>query len=315
MFHRNREPRLMKGCVGMTRWRVSGATGSVRLGERFQPILWSVMPASPSNTRDWSFVRQPFWLFSHVFAASVVGLFLFFAFGWQLPRHFERADQNELVAARSFGEPIDVDTALGQPIDDLEFTAVLTSGQWIEPSLIRVANRSQDGQAGEWQVGLFETTNGTQLLVNRGFIPRELESAAPPGDTNLTGWLRESRELERFGVADTGESIRAPRLDIEAFEQRFGQSYAPMWLQLEGPTDVDQFPDPVPLPELNSGPHFSYAVQWFIFASLGAIVYGLLLRKKAGEHAKELRRAASDLDRNIEPLEALGGANASSSSL
>lgn len=252
------------------------------------------MSAAPTTDRDWSFAREPFWLFSHVFALSVVGLFLFFCFGWQIPRHFERADQNELVESRSFGDPIDVDVALAQPVDQLEFTAVETSGRWVEPALIRVANRSQDGQAGEWEVGVFETSNGTLLLVNRGFAPRDVVSAEPPSGTTLTGWLRETREQERFGVADTGESERAPRLDIEAFEARFDADYAPLWLQLETPNDPDQFPDPVPLPELDSGPHFSYAVQWFIFASLGVIVYLLLLRKKAGEHAGAQRRLRAE---------------------
>lgn len=247
-------------------------------------------PSSGGNraarARDWSFAREPFWLFSHVFAASVVALFLFFCFGWQIPRHFERADQNELVEARSFGDPIDVDAALEQSIDELEFTAVETTGRWLNPTLIRVANRSQNGQAGEWQVGVFETDAGTQLLVNRGFVPREVESAEPPAGDRLTGWLRATRVQEGFAVADTGEGERAPRLDIEVFEDRFGEDFAPLWLQLETPTDAEAFPQPVPLPELNAGPHFSYAVQWFIFAALGVIVYLLLLRKRAGEHSQ-----------------------------
>ncbi len=245
------------------------------------------MSAGDSIERDWSFLREPFWIFSHVFALSVVTAFLFFCFGWQVPRHFARVDENVLIEARAFGEPIDVVDAIDEPIDMLEFTAVSASGRYIEPALVRVANRSQKGQAGDWLVGLFETSTGELVLVNRGFITRDAVPSDPV-EGELLGWLRESRERERFGATDTGEGDRIPRLDIDAIGDRFedrlgGRDLAPMWIQLASPTLETSFPEPVPLPELNSGPHLSYAVQWFIFAALGLIVYGLLLRKRAGE--------------------------------
>jgi cytochrome oxidase assembly protein ShyY1 len=37
----------------------------------------------------------------------------------------------------------------------------------------------------------------------------------------------------------------------------------------------------LPRPELGNGPHLSYAGQWFIFASIAAIGYLLVLRKVA----------------------------------
>lgn len=239
-------------------------------------------------------MREPFWLFSHVFVLSLIGLFLFFCFGWQLPRHFEKIDQNEIIEARAFGAPSDLGSAIDRPADDLDFTYVETNGTFVEPWLINVANRSQNGQAGDWLVGLFETTDGQLMLVNRGFIPRE---GQPASEINglITGWLRTSRVQEGFGAVDNLTSERVPRLDVEAIEARFaerlesdygGRSLAPVWLQLEGPAEDAAFPEPVPLPELNNGPHLSYAVQWFIFAALGLIVYWLVLRKRAGDRSQ-----------------------------
>jgi len=37
----------------------------------------------------------------------------------------------------------------------------------------------------------------------------------------------------------------------------------------------------VPLPELDDGPHLGYAAQWFIFATLGVLFYGALLRRNS----------------------------------
>ena len=38
---------------------------------------------------------------------------------------------------------------------------------------------------------------------------------------------------------------------------------------------------PVPLPDLDEGPHLSYAFQWFIFAAIGAVGYVMILRRNA----------------------------------
>jgi cytochrome oxidase assembly protein ShyY1 len=43
----------------------------------------------------------------------------------------------------------------------------------------------------------------------------------------------------------------------------------------------------VPEPELGEGPHLNYAGQWFIFATLTAIVYPLLLRRVARNRAAD----------------------------
>jgi cytochrome oxidase assembly protein ShyY1 len=46
-------------------------------------------------------------------------------------------------------------------------------------------------------------------------------------------------------------------------------------------------PVPVPLPELDEGPHLSYAGQWFIFSVLIVVFYPLILRRRAREIEKE----------------------------
>jgi cytochrome oxidase assembly protein ShyY1 len=51
-------------------------------------------------TSDWSFARRPFWLFSHVLALALAILFVNFGF-WQLGRHQDRRDLNELIENRA----------------------------------------------------------------------------------------------------------------------------------------------------------------------------------------------------------------------
>ncbi len=241
--------------------------------------------ASPDATQsvpDWEFVRRPFWIFSHVFAISVVSLFVVLGV-WQLQRLDERRQFNQLVEDRS-SQP----TALSAvPAgDDLDYRAVVVAGEFIDGDIVRVGNRSQGGAAGEHVIGVVELDDGSLLVVNRGFVPVNVEvelSPPPSGPVELAGWLRDSVTREGFGAVDEGTGTVLPRLDTERVSVRLGRPVASVWLQLapspSGPDDA--FPDPVPLPALDEGPHLSYAVQWFIFATLGAAFYVALLRRRS----------------------------------
>lgn len=47
--------------------------------------------------------------------------------------------------------------------------------------------------------------------------------------------------------------------------------------------DLDRQPAPLPAPTMDEGPHFSYAVQWFIFTTVAVVGYPLILRRRARE--------------------------------
>jgi cytochrome oxidase assembly protein ShyY1 len=72
------------------------------------------------------------------------------------------------------------------------------------------------------------------------------------------------------------------RLDLGALEELWGTDLAPVWLQLsEQDPPQSELVNPVPLPDLDEGPHLSYAFQWFIFATIGAVGYVVILRRNA----------------------------------
>ena len=94
--------------------------------------------------------------------------------------------------------------------------------------------------------------------------------------------MRSSRIREGLAVEDSGAGSLVPRLNIDDIQGRLdGVTVAPMWMQLDAVVDPALRPTPVPLPDQSNGPHFSYAVQWAVFACLGALVYGLLLKRIA----------------------------------
>lgn len=238
--------------------------------------------------RDWSFCRRPFWVFSHLFAASVIVTFVVLGF-WQLNRLQERRAENEIIAARSFGEP-ELMSSLPPDVSDLDYRLVQLEATFVDEDFVRVANRSQGGVAGEWVIGIVRFEDGTDVAINRGFVPINSDSqltAVPDQSTRLTGWLRQSVEREWPGVVDAGAGDVLPRLDTERVSFRLGRELPPVWLQLR-PEDqaLASFPDPVPLPPLNEGSHRSYAVQWFIFAALGAGFYAAVVFRRARTDAE-----------------------------
>jgi cytochrome oxidase assembly protein ShyY1 len=234
---------------------------------------------------DWTFARRPFWLFSHIFALAVIVLFANLGL-WQLGRHDDRQTANALTEQRRAEEPLTVDEradVTGPDATDLADVPAVVEGVYVDADFVRVVNRSQGGVAGEYVVAIVELADGSKIAVNRGFVPVNADvelASVPAGATELRGWLQDSVAKGRFGADDTGQGSKIPRFNTDDLARRLGEALPPLWLQVEA-DDGGDFPDPVPLPPLDAGPHFSYAAQWFVFATLGALFYGALLRRQS----------------------------------
>ncbi len=250
---------------------------------------------------DWRFLTAPKWLLSHIFVAGLLVAFAWAGF-WQVGRLAETKDLNALIEARSALDPIQVADLGELAPDETDFQPVSDTGRYVDEELIRVANRSLDGVAGDWVVALFETDSGELVLVNRGFIRRDDVAAAPLSPASLTGWFRKTEEKDSaFGATDTGTGERVPRLDVQKLAERFDVELSPDWIQLAPGQDTGfvsggqtVLPEALALPPLSNGSHLSYAVQWFTFTVLGAGAYLLVLRKLAHQRAEEIPSARVD---------------------
>lgn len=241
---------------------------------------------------DWQFARRPFWLFSHLFAATVVVSFVFLGL-WQLDRLDQRRADNAVVEVRSAQvEPLtEAVGELDDPAvtgDDLDYQAVSGSVRVVEADFARIVNRTGSGVAGEHVVAILELSDGSLLAANRGFVPLGFDDdleTPPEGPQPVEGWLRKSVEREGIGAVDQGVGSLLPRFDTERIAARYGRDLPDVWLQL-APGSFGQagLPEALDLPPLDDGPHFGYAMQWFIFATLGVLFYGALLRRQAKGH-------------------------------
>jgi surfeit locus 1 family protein len=56
----------------------------------------------------------------------------------------------------------------------------------------------------------------------------------------------------------------------------------PAWvlLQSQTPAQTTGFPRVVPPPDLDDGPHLSYAIQWFSFSLIALVFAGIMARQR-----------------------------------
>ena len=239
------------------------------------------------------FAFRPLWLVSHLFAAFLVVLFVSLGF-WQLRRHDDKVDRNATIEARTELPPAPVgDVVVEEPdTESLRFRPAVAEGTFVTGADLLIDNRSLDGLPGAWVLTPLELAGGGVVAVNRGFqgfdSGRIEPPPAPTGTVTVEGTLVPWDERE-CGVRtdDDGTPSGAACLRRSALEDRLGREVLPVVLQRaeSSPADADVLV-PVPLPDLDAGPHRSYAVQWFIFATIGLVGYPLVLRRVARDRAQ-----------------------------
>lgn len=253
---------------------------------------------SVSSATVYRFALRPRWLLSHAFALALVVIFVALGF-WQLKRHDDRAARNETVVARSQLPMAPLDELLdsGLPPAELRYRKTAVEGRFLDGADLLVDNRSNEGLPGAWVITGLERDDGSVVAVNRGFQAfAEGEVVPPPPPSGTVTVAGTVQPFVERGCArrtdDTGRVVGTACLRRDAVEAAFGTEVVPLVVQrmTSDPPAEDPLID-VPHPELDDGPHRSYAVQWFIFATIGAVGYPLILRRVARDRAAEARAA------------------------
>lgn len=225
---------------------------------------------------------RPGWVVSHILVLALIAST--FTLGmWQLRRLDERQTYNSLVTSRS-SQPVESFSVLlenSKEEADLLYRSVQISGEFIPSKQIYVANRSQNGIAGVHVVTAFEVQpNSLFVAINRGFIARSIYLEDNPENFSPPLGLVEVRGLLIEGKKDTrGHGNEMAEIDLAALSEYWEIDLAPVVFQEEASEVNAIIPTPLPFPDLTEGPHFSYAVQWFIFMTIALIGYPLVLRK------------------------------------
>jgi surfeit locus 1 family protein len=266
-------------------------------------------PARLCSTRMARSLLEPRWilgaLLALVVAAGCASLGL-----WQLRRLDERRAFNASVERAVGSAPVPLSQAVAQANDpaDLAYRRVSISGIYDPEREVVVFGRTLAGLTGSEVLTPLVRDGGTAVMVDRGWVPLNLDTppvagAAPPrGRVQAEGILWPP---EAEGEVDAGAAPVAQlgRIDLGRLRAQLPYRIEPVYLRLlaQRPPNSLALPKPVPLPALDEGPHMSYAVQWFIFGSVAVIGYGALA-------ARELRDRAHHRETE-RPSDAGGGAS------
>ncbi len=245
------------------------------------------------------FWLRPKWVVGHVLVVVLVVTFVGLGL-WQLRRLDERQGRNAEIIARSeipavgVGGIVPPGVQLGD-VDDLEYRQVVATGTYDPDGEVLIRPRSLDGVSGWHVVTPLVLDDGRAVLVSRGFAPLAEDpevattAAAPPeGEVTVTGLVFPSQERQGIGPTDPGEGtlLELARIDIARIDQQYGGDLLPVYVQLlsqDPPLDARGFPQRLPLPATDDGPHLSYAIQWFLFAGVGLVGWPVLLRRTGEE--------------------------------
>jgi surfeit locus 1 family protein len=254
------------------------------------------------------FLLRPVWILSHILVVLLVILLVNLGL-WQLRRLDEKRDFNSLVASRSEQavEPItDVLPASADfaDADPVVFRQVTAEGTYLADEEVIVRSRTYQSQAGAWLLTPLRLDDGTAVVVNRGWVPiqagieKEPTWAPPAGRVEVEGLLVATQTRGRFGAVDPeGERLETiARADVGRIQEQVDEDLVPAVLQLDTqtPAQPDDFPVAIGPPELSEGPHLNYAGQWFIFATIAAVGYPLILRRIARNKQADRKGAAAE---------------------
>jgi len=241
----------------------------------------------------------------YIALAVVFAIACAFLSNWQFTRNQERSGQLALVAQNYDAEPVplsDLIPADGAFEPQDEWRPVILTGTYLADDELLARNRPHGGTSAFEVLVPFRLDDGRVILVDRGWVAPgqdqplpDVVPTAPSGEATVIVRLRPGEALPSSGrsapegqvptinlglVADTISSDAGAALDQSAYGVMVSEDPAPATAPgaLEAPSD-----DP--------GPHLSYAIQWILFAVMGFIFIGYVIRTERRHRREDAEEA------------------------
>ncbi len=236
-----------------------------------------VRAATLGQVRSMKFLLSRRW----IIFLLVVGLLSWLAWilgQWQFHRLDERHERNAIIERNIEAPATAVEDLLRTdrgPSDELQWRTVTATGTYDVANTVIVRYRTRDGAPGVDVVVPLVTSDGTALVVDRGWLATENRGArpedvpAPPtGVVTVTAWVRQDAAGDSTHVSDhSTRSINSQEIAAATGLTTY-RGFAD--LKSENPAP-DTALEPVELPDQSDGPHFFYGLQWWFFGLLAVV--------------------------------------------
>jgi cytochrome oxidase assembly protein ShyY1 len=229
---------------------------------------------------------RPKWL---LFLAGCIALAIVFVnLGlWQLDRLDQRHAQNARVTQARDSEPAraaDIFRTDAAPAKRNLFRQIKAVGRYDAAHEYLVRGRTVNDRAGLFVLTPLVTVDGPTLLVVRGFVPSssagaQVAPAVPAPESGEVTVVARVRSPESGGTQETriGEYRSVKRINTERLARDLdGTTYVGYAELVDAPAGLVAIPEP----PVEEGPHLAYAVQWFLFAGMLFIGYGVFARRE-----------------------------------
>lgn len=216
---------------------------------------------------------------------------------WQLERLKQRRAFNERYLAQAGLPTLRLNAlTLEQDLFNMEYRHVEISGEFDYEGEVAIRNQAYGN---EWGVYLLTPlrVEGTDkvILVNRGWIPGDdyltgdWSAYRQEGRAKVNGIIRRSQDKPDFGRRnDATPGPGEPPLkswnfiNVGAIAGQINGIVVPdVYIQMTDAPVKGKLPIPAQVEiEISEGPHLSYALQWFLFATILGIGYPIYVKRK-----------------------------------
>lgn len=233
-------------------------------------------------------------LAAHLLVLTVVAALVSLGF-WQVDRLGQVRATNQRLEERLAAPVLDfaeIADAGPDAAAELEYRQVEVTGTFVTSDEVLLRSRANRERNGFHVVTPLQTAPGQAVVINRGWVPIELDTPGgseftpPEGEVTVRGVLRRTVDQPGFGAKDppTGRLERMFHADVSRIGQQTGDALFAMIIDLEEPQPAaGGLPIPLERPSFEEGSHLSYAFQWFAFALIALVTYASFVGKRLRE--------------------------------
>ncbi|CAH2789528.1 MAG: Cytochrome oxidase biogenesis protein Surf1, facilitates heme A insertion [uncultured Paraburkholderia sp.] len=201
----------------------------------------------------------------------------------------DRAHRKEALEAQiTQFEHASTQTLTGAPValKDIEFHRVKARGSFVADKVVYLGNRPYNDQPGFYVVMPFKLAGGGYVLVNRGWLPRNMINreiiapyTTPQGEVEIEGIARAdaSRAFE-LGNGSAAHQLIRQNLDTAVYAAETDLPLQPFVIQ-QLSDDGDKLIRDWPVPTSGVERNYGYMFQWWGMA-VAAVAFGLYAARK-----------------------------------
>ena len=239
-----------------------------------------------------AFLRKPGWLGAIAGALAFTAACWLILAPWQFGRNTETSQTNAGIEAAHHATPVPVDEYLSttrQPVEKSVWQPVTATGTFVPDREFYVRLRQDDAGNPVSEVVLpMRLTDGTVLLVDRGTrsildIGKGIElPPVPAGVVTVTGRVQQDQTDPRNrkpGLLNGLNQAYAVNADDLAGPATTPGNVRQGYIQLMAgsPGVLDE----IGMPQTDSGPYLSYALQWCAFGAMSLLAIGYFIFREA----------------------------------